>query len=164
MKHLQVGTWARDYFHSHNPILKVYRFFICTLRDNLVSNISLCTVNIYSRIYSNETQVETAEFCRSPQHAHSTHSAVNHIPFLQRTLRYFILTFRHDQPRGRCLGTGKHSKKNKTLWIELFFPPDWILRGQRMAAFLSMMRVIQIILTQLEMAWWGSNCWAPCWT
>lgn len=44
--------------------------------------VSLCTVNIYSRIYSNETQVETAEFCRS--HAHSTHSTVNHIPFLQK--------------------------------------------------------------------------------
>lgn len=72
--------------------------------------------------YSNETQVETAEFYRSPQHAHATHPAVNHIPFLQGTLRCFILTFRHDQPRGRCPGTENYSKKNKTLWTELFSP------------------------------------------
>lgn len=106
----------------------------CVLVNPAAPLVSLCTVNIYSRIYSNETQVETAEFCRSPQHAHSTHSAINHIPFLQRTLRYFILIFRHDQPRGRCLGTEKHSKKNKTLWIEHFFPQieysearEWLL-------------------------------------
>lgn len=105
------------------------------------------------------------EFYRSTQHAHATHPLVNHVLFLQGTLRCLILTFRQDKPRGRCFGTGKHSKKNKTLWTDFFFFPDWILRSQRVAAFPSMMRVIQIILIQfilliqLEMAWWGSNCW-----
>ena len=94
----------------------------CVLVNPAAPPVSLCTVDIYSRIHSNETQAETAEFCRSPQHAHSMYSVVNHIPFLQRTPRCFILTFRRDQPRGRCLGTEKHSKKNKTLWTE-FFPP-----------------------------------------
>lgn len=62
------------------------------------------------------------EFYRSTQHAHATHPLVNHVLFLQGTLRCLILTFRQDKPRGRCFGTGKHSKKNKTLWTDFFFP------------------------------------------